>query len=135
LLRLLKRYRRAGGGRDGKFPGARSPNQPLLLSAHGYPSRCLEEFVRYWFTFDYAPEFLPKSYSLSRQIWAIADLDGTFAPNGYTSNGSMSYYSEFGVGWRFNNNFLAEYVFSTDYGKTSPSHIFLLRYTFHKREH
>ena len=60
--------------------------------------------------------------------------DGTFAPNGYTSNGSMSYYSEFGVGWRFNDNFLAEYVFSTDYGKTSPSHVFLLRYTFHKRD-
>jgi hypothetical protein len=61
--------------------------------------------------------------------------DGTFAPNGYASDGSMSYYSEFGVGWRVNKNFLAEYIFSTDYGKTRPSHIFLLRYSFSKREH
>jgi hypothetical protein len=61
--------------------------------------------------------------------------DGTFAPNGYTSGSSTYYYSEFGVGWRFNNNLLAEYIFSTDYGKTRPSHIFLLRYSFSKREY
>ena len=61
--------------------------------------------------------------------------DGTSIPNGYTSDRSNSYYSEFGVGWRFNNNLLAEYIFSTDYGKTRPSHVFLLRYSFRKREH
>jgi len=61
--------------------------------------------------------------------------DGAFAPNGYTTDGSRSYYSEFSVGWRFNNNVLAEYVFSTDYGKTQPSHVFLLRYSFRKHEH
>ena len=61
--------------------------------------------------------------------------DGTFAPNGYTSNNSTSYYSEFGVGWRFNRALLAEYVFSTDYGKTPTSHVFLLRYSFGKHEH
>jgi hypothetical protein len=61
--------------------------------------------------------------------------DGVFAPNGYTTDGSRSCYSEFGVGWRFNNNFLAEYIFSTDYGKTQPSHVFLLRYSFRKQEH
>jgi FecR-like protein len=61
--------------------------------------------------------------------------DGTFAPNGHTSDSSTSYYSEFGVGWRFNDAFLAEYIFSTDYGKTQPSHVFLLRYTFRKHEH
>jgi hypothetical protein len=61
--------------------------------------------------------------------------DGVFAPNGYTSDGSTSYYSEFGAGWHFNNNFLAEYIFSTDYGKTRPSHVFLLRYSFRKHEH
>ena len=68
------------------------------------------------------------------RLGTLETADGIFAPNGYTSSGSMSYYSEFGAGWRFNNNFLAEYVFSTDYGKTTPSHVFLLRYTFHKRE-
>jgi hypothetical protein len=60
--------------------------------------------------------------------------DGNFAPNGYTSNGSNSYYSEFGVGWRFNDALLAEYIFSTDYGRSRPSHVFLLRYSFHKGE-
>lgn len=61
--------------------------------------------------------------------------DGTSTPNGYTSDRSNSYYSEFGAGWCFNNNLLAEYIFSTDYGKTRPSHVFLLRYSFRKREH
>jgi hypothetical protein len=60
--------------------------------------------------------------------------DGTFAPNGPSSDGVMSYYSEFGVGWRFNRNFLAEYILVTDYGKTSTSHVFLLRYTFSRSE-
>ena len=60
--------------------------------------------------------------------------DGSFAPNGYTSDGVMSYYSEFGVGWRFNRNFLAEYILVTDYGKSPPSHVFLLRYTFDRNE-
>jgi hypothetical protein len=56
--------------------------------------------------------------------------DGTFAPNRLTRNGSTIYYSEFGVGWRFTDNFLAEYVLSTNYGLTQPSHTFLLRYSF-----
>lgn len=59
--------------------------------------------------------------------------DGTPA-DGYTSDRLTSYYSEFGVGWRFNSAFLAEYVFSTDYGKTPASHVFLLRYSFRKPE-
>ncbi len=61
--------------------------------------------------------------------------DGAFARNGRTRDGSTTYYSEFGAGWRFTDNFLAEYVFSTDYGVTQPSHVFLLRYTFRIREH
>jgi hypothetical protein len=60
--------------------------------------------------------------------------DGTFAPNGITSDRSTSYYSEFGAGWRFTDNFLAEYVLSTNYGVTRPSHVFLLRYSFRVRE-
>ena len=69
------------------------------------------------------------------RLGRLLTSDGTFAPNGYTSNSSTSYYSEFGVGWRFNRALLAEYVFSTDYGKTPPSHVFLLRYSFGKHEH
>jgi len=61
--------------------------------------------------------------------------DGTFAPNGLTRHHSMIYYSEFGAGWRFTENFLAQYVFSTNYGLTPSSHLFLLRYSFRVREH
>jgi FecR protein len=61
--------------------------------------------------------------------------DGTFAPNGLARDRSTTYYSEFGTGWRFTDNFLAEYVFSTNYGVTRPSHVFLLRYSFRVREH
>jgi hypothetical protein len=61
--------------------------------------------------------------------------DGTFAPNGLSINRTTSYYSEFGAGWRFTDNFLAEYLIATNYGATRPSHVFLLRYTFRVREH
>jgi hypothetical protein len=61
--------------------------------------------------------------------------DGIFAPNGLTRDGTTLYYSEFGAGWRFTDNFLAEYVLSTNYGLTRPSHVFLLRYNFRMREH
>lgn len=59
--------------------------------------------------------------------------DGLFVPGGLTSDRTMSYYSEFGVGWRFNSKFLAQYVISTDYGASTPSHTLLLRYTFHPK--
>jgi hypothetical protein len=55
---------------------------------------------------------------------------GLFSPNGIASDRAMSYYSEFGLGWRFTPQFLAQYVISTDYGFSTPSHTLLLRYTF-----
>jgi len=61
--------------------------------------------------------------------------DGSFDPNAFTRDPSTTFYSEFGTGWRFTNNFLAEYVFSTNYGVTRPSHVFLLRYSFRLGEH
>ena len=69
------------------------------------------------------------------QFGRLLASDGTFAPNGVTSDRSTLYYSEFGVGWRFTDNFLAEYVFSTDYGATRASHVFLLQYNIRRREH
>jgi hypothetical protein len=60
---------------------------------------------------------------------------GTFAPNGVTRDHLTTYYSEFGSGWRFTKTVLAEYVFSTDYGVSEPSHVFLLRYDFRLDEH
>jgi hypothetical protein len=56
--------------------------------------------------------------------------DGVFEPNGRTRDRFTDHFSNFGVGWRFSQKFLAEYVFSTDFGQTSSRHTFLLRYTF-----
>jgi hypothetical protein len=65
----------------------------------------------------------------------LLSSDGAFAVNGHSSDSFTSYYSEFGVGWRFNNALLGEYILSTDYGQTQPGHIFLLRYSFRQPEH
>jgi hypothetical protein len=60
--------------------------------------------------------------------------DGLFEPNGRTRDRFTDYFSNLGLGWRFNRNFLAEYIFSTDFGQTSPRHTLLLRYTFGRSE-
>jgi hypothetical protein len=56
--------------------------------------------------------------------------DGVFEANGRTRDRFTDYFSNLGLGWRVNRNFLAEYIFSTDFGQTSPRHTLLLRYTF-----
>lgn len=56
--------------------------------------------------------------------------DGIFKPDGQTRDRFTDYFSNFGAGWRFTPNFLAEYIFSTDFGQTSPRHTLLLRYIF-----
>ena len=56
--------------------------------------------------------------------------DGVFLPDGRSRDRFTDYFSNFGVGWRFNPHFLAEYILSTDFGQTSPRHTLLLRYTF-----
>jgi hypothetical protein len=47
-----------------------------------------------------------------------------------TRESFTNYYSDFGIGWRFTPNFIAQYVCSTDYGRAAPGHILMLRYTF-----
>lgn len=63
---------------------------------------------------------------------------GVFVPDGRTRKSFTENYSDFGAGWRFNPNLLAEYVLSINHGQGpgsgAPRHVFLLRYTF-KREH
>lgn len=56
--------------------------------------------------------------------------EGLFAPDGRSRDQFTDYYSNFGTGWRFTPNFLAQYIFSTNFGQTSPRHTLLLRYTF-----
>ena len=41
-----------------------------------------------------------------------------------------SHFSDFGAGWRFTPDLFAQYVYSTDYGFSAPSHTLMLRYTF-----
>jgi len=60
--------------------------------------------------------------------------DGMFQPNGSTRDRFTDYFSNVGFGWRFNRNFLGEYIFSTDFGQTSPRHTLLFRYTFGRPE-
>lgn len=60
--------------------------------------------------------------------------NGLFSPGGPAYDRYLSYYSEFSAGWRFNTRVIAQYVLSTDYGLTLPSHTLLLRYTFHPHE-
>jgi hypothetical protein len=57
-----------------------------------------------------------------------------FLPAGLAYGRPLSYYSEFGLGRRFNSGVLAQYVVSTDYGITSPRHTLLLEFTFRPHE-
>jgi len=59
---------------------------------------------------------------------------GIFEPNGRTRDHFTDYFSNFGIGWRFNRNFLTEYIFSTDFGQTAARHTVLFRYTFSHAE-
>ena len=61
--------------------------------------------------------------------------DGVPRPDRLTRETETHYTSEFGAGWHFTRNFLGEYVFSTNYSLTTPSHSFLFRYTFRLPEH
>jgi hypothetical protein len=53
--------------------------------------------------------------------------------SGRSRRNSTNVFSDFGSGWRFNRNMLAEYIFSINNGLGPTRHVFLLRYTF-KRE-
>ncbi len=58
---------------------------------------------------------------------------GLIEADGRTLLRQLSSFSDFGAGWRFNPNLLAEYIYSVNRDLGPPRHIFLLRYTF-KRE-
>jgi hypothetical protein len=54
--------------------------------------------------------------------------------SGRSRRNSTSVFSNFGAGWRFNRNLLAEYIFSINSGLGPTRHVFLLRYTFKREE-
>ena len=42
-------------------------------------------------------------------------------------------FSDFGIGWRFSRDLFLQYLYTTNYGVTTPSHELMLRYTFRFR--
>lgn len=67
---------------------------------------------------------------------STALVQDSFLPLTPSAYQLASHFSDFGIGWRFSPNCFAQYLFTTDYGITAPSHTLMLRYTFklHKRE-
>jgi hypothetical protein len=107
-----------------------------FLSAHGAVQADL------WRNLFASTSLLTVRESLTSELALYPDssgrlltTDGIFAPNGLTQERYTNYYSEFGAGWHFTKNFLAEYAFSTDYGRTTPSHLVLFRFDFGAPEH
>ena len=64
----------------------------------------------------------------------LLDTTGLFIPDGLTRERFSDNFADFGFGWRFTRNILAEYVLATSYGQRAPNHILLLRYTFKRDE-
>src|SRR5262249_8693357 len=58
---------------------------------------------------------------------------GLAEPDGRSRRNSTYLFSDFGGGWRFSPNLMAEYILSINSGLEQPRHILLLRYIF-KRE-
>jgi FecR-like protein len=67
---------------------------------------------------------------MAGRIEPLLTIVGQNVPNGISGNHFTDYSSDFGIGWRFSSYFLAQYIYSTDYGLTSPRHTLLLRYSF-----
>ncbi|HXB73105.1 MAG TPA: FecR family protein [Candidatus Acidoferrales bacterium] len=81
-------------------------------------------------------------------IWQCHDMNVTLFPDryGYRTMVEDSFFpanpmawqtasrfSDFGAGWRFTRDLFAQYLFSTDYGATRPTHTLMVRYTFRLR--
>jgi hypothetical protein len=70
---------------------------------------------------------LPDLFGRRLTSLGLAESDGRSRQN------ITSVFSDFGAGWRFTPNLLAEYILSVNRDLGPPRHVFLLRYTF-KRE-
>jgi hypothetical protein len=55
---------------------------------------------------------------------------GLDEPDGRTRQNTSIGFSDFGAGWRFNSNWLVQYIFSVNRDLGPPRHVLLLRYTF-----
>jgi hypothetical protein len=76
-----------------------------------------------------------QSHRLNVTLFPGSYGPGTFVDDSFFTVASASPYasrfSDYGAGWRFSPNLVAQYVYSTDYGSTSATHTLMLRWTFH----
>lgn len=61
---------------------------------------------------------------------AMDMLQNAFFPSTPSAYQLASHFSDFGLGWRFSRHLFVQYLFTTDYGVTVPSHALMFRYTF-----
>jgi FecR protein len=68
------------------------------------------------------------------QNGSMSVVQDSFFPVSPTAYQLASHFSDFGIGWRFSPNLFLQYLFTTDYDVTAPSHALMLRYTFKFRK-
>jgi hypothetical protein len=68
------------------------------------------------------------------QTGATSMVQDSFFPVTPSAYQLASHFSDFGIGWRFSQNLFMQYLFTTNYDVTSPSHALMLRYTFNFRK-
>ena len=61
-------------------------------------------------------------------------VEDSFFPANPAAYQIANHFSDFGVGWRFSRDLFVQYLFSTDYGTTTPTHSLMIRYTFRLRK-
>ncbi|HEY3836698.1 MAG TPA: FecR domain-containing protein [Bryobacteraceae bacterium] len=68
------------------------------------------------------------------QSAATSLVQDSFFPVTPTAYQLATHFSDFGIGWRFSPNLFVQYLFTTDYDVSAPSHVLMLRYTIKFRK-
>ncbi len=108
------------GNQNSRFVSANLGVQ-TKLSSHLFLNASL---LAIWQAYDLSQAIYPDSFG---NTVLITD---PFLPLTATGYRPPRRSSDFGAGWRFSNNLVVQYVFSTSYGVDSGGHTFMLRYTF-----
>jgi len=95
------------------------------LSRHLFASA---SFLNVWHAQHLNVDFFPDQFGNTSLV------QDSFLPLTPSAYQVASHFSDFGIGWRFSRNLFAQYLFTTDYGVTAPSHTLMLRYTFKLRK-
>jgi len=70
------------------------------------------------------PDRFGNRTSVETAFFPLASSPAQYAPR----------FSDFGIGWRFTRDLFAQYVYTTDFGRSSATHTLMLRYTFGPRD-